>query len=479
MLTSGRTRVALLVFAGGVLGLSAAAQSRIGAPTPQPSPGQTTPGQPAPGAQTPPGASTPPQGARAIPIEPGPYVTRTAPKDWNLDIRLRVNSRRPDRVNANGMPMDNQFSFKLTALLFPQVLRSASHELNDRAMTGELRINDRVVFELDPSKKILMSGVFHSGTNLLKFEYASPDGKELTATEVTMNLKLPVTCFQTKLDEKAAMKVGWPTGDWPDAAKKTFDRQLFLDKDEQGDCDMQDLQAAVKRWLTSAGVSDPKQQPPLRIAKVITGGVVSDFQPSGDGRLYARTGEFEGFEIRTPAEIVRAKKGNEVEVVKILVLALREAGLPARVVIGQEAVEGGDSDKNFLTKKSGGKELRVWAEFCLYDEVRNTVNWVPIDVIQLRKSSSRPPSLDREWRYFGTNDQLNSVVPFAFTFHPPIPAVRAYGAPAFYGWIMQPTSPTTAYQMLNFSTSRQSKTAAPKGGGKDDQRPAEVKRGNR
>ncbi len=450
-------RLLLVALAGGLCSATASAQSRIGGTPVTPPPSSTNPGQPA--APSTPGLQpATPGAAQQAPLEPGPYVQRLLPKDWNLDIRLRINATRPDRTDSYGLPVGNPFSYKTVAVVFPEVLRSASHDLNDRALSGEMRLANRVVSTIDGSTKPFAIGL-HSGTNLLKFEYNTPDGKEESSNQVWVELHLPVTCYQTKFDEAAAMKVDWPKGDWPKVAKSTFEPQMFVDKDAQGMNDLGDIQAAVKRWLSNAKVADAKSVPPVRVAKIITGGVVSDLQPSSAGETYARTGEFEGYVIRTPSAILKDRRGNEAEIVKMLVLGLRTAGIPARLVFGQEAIEGGDNDKNFLTQKSGGKNIRVWAEFCLYDEVKNTVNWVPIDVIKLRKSSSRPPGLEREWRYFGTHDSLNVIVPFSFTFHPPMPGVQAYDVPGFYGWVVGPTPPQTAYQMLSFTAARQSKTA--------------------
>lgn len=464
MHTSALVRAAIITLVTGAIGVGAArSQTVVPKKENKPSQPSKTGAKPsaAPTGGAPAGqpASTPPTGA---PFEPGPYITRSTPKDWNLDIRLRVMSSRPDRFDNNGLPYSKPFSFNETALLFPEVLSTGSSELNDRAITGDLSIDGRVVFEIEPGQKIIFGGVYHSGTQLIKLAFKAPGSEQVEARQVGMQLRFPVTCYKTKLDEAAAMTVAWPKGEWPAIAKSTFQPQMFVDMDGQGAYDPADVQAAVKRWLNAAGVQDPKAVPPVRLAKIITGGVVSDIQTSGDGQSAARTGEFEGFIVDSPARILAAKRGNQIEVVTLLVAAMRQAGLPARLVIGQEGTEGGENDKNFLNRGSGGKQLHAWAEFCLFDEPKNTVNWVPVDVLRLRKSSSRPPPLNNTWRYFGTHDDLNVIIPFSFTLHPPIPAVQSYDVPAFYGWVMSPANSQTGYQMLNFSPSRASKTSAPK-----------------
>jgi hypothetical protein len=116
-------------------------------------------------------------------------------------------------------------------------------------------------------------------------------------------------------------------------------------------------------------------------------------------------------------------------------------------VIGYDV---GDGDGRFLDRGRKANKLRSWVEFCLYDEARNTINWVPVDIIQLRKRSSRPQAFNRPWEYFGTNNDLEMVVPFAFQFHPPTD-VAAYGNPLFWGWFVTPTAPKQAEQALTLS----------------------------
>jgi hypothetical protein len=116
---------------------------------------------------------------------------------------------------------------------------------------------------------------------------------------------------------------------------------------------------------------------------------------------------------------------------------------------------GDHDDKSFL-ERSETARLRAWTEFYLYDEKGRSGNWVPVDVLRLRKSSSRAGKLDQAWKYFGTHDELNSVIPFAHQFHPPT-TVRAYGSPGFWGWLVTPKPPDRARQTLSFTASSTAK----------------------
>eukprot|EP01026_Neomeris_dumetosa_P075133 TRINITY_DN7888_c0_g1_i1.p3 TRINITY_DN7888_c0_g1~~TRINITY_DN7888_c0_g1_i1.p3 ORF type:complete len:103 (-),score=6.30 TRINITY_DN7888_c0_g1_i1:59-340(-) len=73
--------------------------------------------------------------------------------------------------------------------------------------------------------------------------------------------------------------------------------------------------------------------------------------------------------------------------------------------------------------------------------------------------------MDRQQRYFGTHDELGSIVPFTFHFFPPA-TVRSYSAsnaPGFWGWfVAQPAAPDRgAFQTVRFDLK-----SASVGGGK-------------
>lgn len=177
------------------------------------------------------------------------------------------------------------------------------------------------------------------------------------------------------------------------------------------------------------------------------------------GDVTTRTGEFAGVIIQPPAETLRSGRGTAADTAALLAALYRKAGIPARIVIGHDT--GGSRN---ITGRQRSVGLRYWVEFALYDEAANTINWVPVDVVRMRRATSRPPAIERPWRYFGTHDELDEVVPFAFHFHPPTDVV-SYGAPAFWGWFVTPTPPVAATQTVRFSA-----TTAPRRGGQPPQR---------
>jgi hypothetical protein len=93
---------------------------------------------------------------------------------------------------------------------------------------------------------------------------------------------------------------------------------------------------------------------------------------------------------------------------------------------------------------------------------KHLVNWVPVDVVQLAKRGGRNQRLEQPWRFFGTMEDLDAVIPFAFQWHPPT-TVRAYVRPAFWGWTVWPKTPDDGSQRLRFSHGLESK----RGGGRE------------
>jgi hypothetical protein len=117
-------------------------------------------------------------------------------------------------------------------------------------------------------------------------------------------------------------------------------------------------------------------------------------------------------------------------------------------VIGYDLGNSKTTGKQFLGKR-GSSDLRAWAEFALVDPKSGKEIWVPVDVVRMRKSGSRAKPIDQKWNYFGSHDELDRVVPFAFQFHPPTTVV-AHGAPAFWGWLVTPQPPERVMQTLRF-----------------------------
>ncbi|MEL7473353.1 MAG: transglutaminase domain-containing protein, partial [Planctomycetota bacterium] len=304
-----------------------------------------------------------------------PLTTSNA-RDWILRVGVNVRKYQP---RSNGrMPRTDGFEFKQAAVVYPLVDRSAASQLDVRRVAGKVELDDRLVTD----KHTVIEG-YHSGQKLARFDLT-----DVKADEMELELELPTRCFRTRLDEAAAANVQWPN-DWPEAAESTFAPQMYVNYDPRGEYDMKRIQGLVRKWTGGK----PKSQPPFVTAKWLTGQVINHFQPSGDGLNFDRSGMIEGldFERGGAAFAAQRKRGTPWDMVALYVAVMREAGIPARLVVGYDA--GGKQDEDdFLGGGNRDPVLRAWAEWFLPSGGREGGVWVPADVVEARKTASRLPN---------------------------------------------------------------------------------------
>lgn len=440
----------------------------------------TKPGDPATPTKTPanPGSTTKPtQSTTKDAPEVGPYLTREAQKAWVLKAFVRLNSDRPDEfeqapgVNPKGkqalIPKITPFKATKVAVVFPGLESTASSECRVKRISGVLKFDDKVVDD----ETTVMGALYHSGVKLIRLESEpTPDSPEITIRDVNIEYEIPVTCYSTKYDEVGAEKVPWPKGAWPVEAASTLTPQLFVDMavGERGNAEPfteeagKILQDTIDRALAFGRVKSPKDVTPARLAKLLTRQIWQDIQVSGTGKVARqRTGEFAGLDMQDPAQTLMEKRGDVHDITALTAAIFRKAGLPTRTVIGIDMYA--EKGAAFLKESKASRELRSWVEFAVYDEAKNTINWIPIDIPRMRKQTSRPVDINKPWKFFGSHEELSSVIPFAFHFHPPTDVV-AYNAPGFWGWYVEPTAPKRALTAIRFDAQQ----AANRGGGDED-----------
>lgn len=470
----------------------------------QPSKPRTGKTEPAPAAQpeATPDATT--QGAPKI----GDYVVRGKSRDTLLKISVTAMSERKTKARVNNtpglpskpdgkpknpgtptdtaptVPLNEKEQSTLTidsvAMLFPMVTRTAGSDLlgevvewPERGMgtlgyRGRFYVGDRVV---DAQPEVLMG--YAAGVQLAKWVYVREEG-DRPFRDVKLELELPVRSFEVAFNEKAAMQVPWPRI-WPEEAASALKPQTFIERglarDADGgeikDYDPKPLEATLATWLNEEGIKDIKSVPLVQVAKVITGKVWRNVQPSGDGQVSQKdTGKTMGLEIQPPSVTLERGRGSEHDMVVLLVAMLKKAGIPARAVIGLEAQADGD---RFLDDRGGSKGLRAWVEFCVYDEAQHAINWVPIDIYKMRRSAPRPPKMNTTWKWFGTTESTMELVPFAVQYHPPTD-VATYGIAAFWGWFVTPKAPADIEMTISFHATDVPRRAA------DDLKPKDPSR---
>ncbi len=381
--------------------------------------------------------------------QPNPrYLERKNPKGWVLDIELVV--------RAWDSPQDpDVWEIAQAAVVFPMALTSASHDLNPRKTNTEIAFNDDAL-GITPR----MEGQFPAGANYAIWQVDPPGDQVIQSREMRVRAALAMTAYETVYHEDAAYEVPWPQKNWPDVAQSTFLNTPYLDfqpgAGPQGVYDKTPVQNLLRQWTSG---QDPRAIPPAALAKWLAGKVMEHVQISGQGLTFSQRGAapdlIEGVRLQPPPITARRRRGTPFDVALLLCAVYREAGLPARVVIGFGFEDEDDKDLEFL-KGEADKVLQAWVEFCLYDERDGTVTWIPVDIVRMKaRLGSRLPRdfMDQPQKYFGTNDQLDNVAPFSFHFFPPT-TVRSYsasGAPGFWGWFVAPTPPERAFQTIRFS----------------------------
>lgn len=364
-----------------------------------------------------------------------PFLSWEKEKGLTLQMHLNVRTYWEPDPNTS-LPVKEAWNFETAAVVFPMISKTAGSTLEETAVKTSFTLNDRV----SGITPVLLPN-YPCGARLGRW-----DLKEWKGEELGLDLTLPVKCANTIFDEAKASGVQWTKRDLPPEAASCFKPQFYIDVGPEGAYDMTPIKDLVSKWCNG---KDPRTIPPVQLAKYLAGETVKFFQPSGSGLTFLHSSELQGIELQGAPFAADQRRGTEFDMVTVLTAIYREAGIPARIVIGVDTERYEEDDKLFgkLTSKD---KLRAWVEWCLVDDATGSVTWVPVDPVRLRKTSSRLPALDKPWKYFGTHDELNGIVPFAFQFHPPT-TVRAYGAPAFWGWLVTPAPPERAWQALRFN----------------------------
>ncbi len=407
----------------------------------------------------------PVKAAQAAPkLEPSPFIERVRPQRWTLNTMIFIGTAEwTNRIDGQAVPANDVWEFNAATLVFPVLAESASSilEVSDvdgkevPAVSGRVEFDDRFITDkVSIVKQGIGGGLLPCGTWRAQWQVEPPPRGVYSPREMELHVKTSLVSYEIKFDEAGAKQLDWPKGEWPAEAMATFQPQMLVDFDAFGrGYNMAPVVKLLKQWT---GNKDPKSVKPVVLAKYLAGQVAELVQPNGEGLAFDKTGHLEGFNPVGPIQTILKGQGTEIDLPILLVAMYRAAGLPARIVIGFD--EQGESENVYLKQTRTGGEIRVWVEFALYDEDNATFGWVPVDVTALRESSSKmPPNfLDRPTNFFGNHDELDTVVPMAFHFHPPT-TVRSYGSPALWGWFVTPTPPGRATQRISFSLSNSSR----------------------
>lgn len=365
---------------------------------------------------TPATPATPPK-----PTEPiaDKVLQRDRPTSWQVSATVDISAGADTVALKNGVAeVPREFKLSSAALVFPVLRRTASSQIawsapNQEILSGAVRWN-----EGDASARMSIQDGYAAGARLARWELRDVEG-----VKATLQVDFQVDSFDTRFDEDLASTIPWPAGGWPALAQSALTPQLFIEHESP------EIKALVKKFTEGA---EPKSIPPLKLAKWLASEVMNMYTPAGSGLLGNDNGSLMGFDLRGAKAMSADGRGSPHDLVCLLVAVYRAAGLPARAVIG---IDTGREGTRGLGNRNASS-LRSWAEFCLIDPFDRKEIWIPIDLNRLRRAGTRAPAVDRPWKYLGTHDELSTVVPIAFQFHPPT-NVQAR-APMFWGWITNP-----------------------------------------
>lgn len=281
------------------------------------------------------------------------------------------------------------------------------------------------------------------------------------ATQVRARFEFLRRSWRVDFDERKAASAPWPSSValLPPEAQAALAADYAVPVDRSAPVEINPARAVIERWTN--GIDPKSRLGPAVLAKFLTARVIEHVQPARRGAV-SRVGVFQGFNVPGPEgrygappippdagwrALVR-ERGSDVEVVTALVAVLRQAEIPARLVIGVRSTL---DDERRVIDDEERNPIAVWAEFYIQNERKVIVDneevieveggWIPIDIVRQRQLwSNRPQPLDVPWQFFGNNDQGDLYVPVSHHFFPITDSVY-YGPPALYGWQTQPATP--------------------------------------
>jgi len=387
-------------------------------------------------------ASAPPT---AEPLSPNQYMEYSDPKNWLVEMTARVfpDGRLPGHHKFPG------WTYSDFALILPYTQSTSTSwmtQTNEETVVAGLLINGIVANTEDiPTRTVPGTAATYASLEL---------DAPVTFISAVGYIQSRITCVETEFNEKAAWDVPWPTGATPLAAWLAPDPTYDVITPGQPD----HVQLLVDKWTDG---NDPKQIPPVQLAKYLTANVLEHTRTTGSNtqsplggsgyRVPTTNSDQQdvprsaiivinsrgGFNVQNASETARTKKGSEHDLANLLTAVFRRAGLPARTVIGVDNDERGDD------------LIKSWVEFAIFPADMKRPLWIPVDVWELEDDGRSTRNWKQPWKHFGTSDLLREVPPIAYYFHPPA-NYRSYHLPGLFGIRSDTELPDFGTQSIHF-----------------------------
>jgi len=416
--------------------------------------------------------------------EVSPFLTLSDPEEWKFEVRLQVDNFEDQNYTSSVVSeVTKTMSVDSGTVFYPIVPATAHAQTFFNRTEATLRLSDIIV---DETPTILIDRGKGKPMPAGSFLAAMEFGKQQGVGSMSLVITTYGRSWETIYNEEEAAKIPWPA-ELPPIAQSLFEPELYIDRGPFGPYDLSALRAKVMEWTEG----NPKALPPAVTAKWLAWKVAEAYRPSNRGitgpiaasTQGAATDVFAAFLVDGPEFALERGRGSRFNLPVLLVAAYRAAGIPACVVIGY------DFHKELNKRRSDPERLTAWVEFALYDptqaDEKKRLTWVPVDIIELQKRSIWRQPFDRPARFFGTNKDLDEIVPIAFHFSPYWVSGVSYGqyyyenvgiqnyyhrnfdispdtrffAPSLWSWNVLPAPPAWAGQWLQFSKSTPMRTA--------------------
>ncbi|MCA9304631.1 MAG: transglutaminase domain-containing protein [Phycisphaerales bacterium] len=385
------------------------------------------------------------------PLRDNLYMTYSNPKSWSVELNSYLVTPHPhmelgppDRNNHSWATMINDL--KDAGIVYPIVTASGSSwSVPGREREVSILIDqDQYSLRLD---RHLRQG--SRGPEMV----FRPQFSGWTQF-VRVQIHADMVSVDTHFDQRRAERLGWPER-WPEEAER-FRTPLIDSLGSQNELRAAVLASnpdsvAIERLLETLDEErGGNALSPIHEAKFLAARLIEVFEvnqppmiPTRNARFLRmlengeespapfelRTrGNFDGFNVMNPDDAARNLGGSLHDRTTLLTSLYRAAGLPARTVIGLEY------------KLKGDPIYRSWTEFALYDPDLDLLLWVPVNLEDLTRTRIASGAYRSKWKNFGSGD-LHTIVPIAFSFHPP-DTNKTTRVPSLVG--IRPASGTTA-----------------------------------
>jgi hypothetical protein len=305
-----------------------------------------------------------------------------------------------------------------------------------------------------------------AGARYYQFDLGARDRTKTIRVET----RQPYRSIERQFNEEVANTIPWHDDKtpWPLEAKSALE-PVFLAEFRYGiegqpdpiqaeiDRSKAEMQKLLTTWLAG---NDLRKLPPVMAAKFITGKIIDTFPPSGRSIVGPDGGPYLGLDVRTVPEILTGTRAQPEDVPMLLAAFLRTAGIPARTVYALDVRRRRDeTDRRIRIQVPGQPSaMRIWTEFAVWDEESRSAIWIPIDILEQRKSGSRAQGIERRWQWFGHNEDSAYFVPISFHVAPPVPAF-SFDKPNFASFYFAPYTPamqmTTRFDVISQNSREQ------------------------